>query len=330
MQARSDTSPRTLRVVIPALPGSARSAAYGLVDMFGTANRLLREMQTIPEAHFSVEVLTAPPAAGDVAPPPAIVIVPPILEGEAYLQPQPALCHALQAWHVAGSVICSACAGAFLLAQAGLLEKRRVTTHWQLESAFRARYPRIALDTDALLIVEEDLVTAGGVMAWMDLGLHLIARHVPPSVVQALGRFLVIDTGERQQRYYRRFAPPMRHGDLAILRLQHHLQARFAERLPIIAMARFAGLGERTLMRRFRQATGFGPGEYLQQLRLQRARELLENRQDSVEQIAHGVGYEDTSAFRKMFLKHTGLTPGQHRARFASRPATTADTGEES
>ncbi|WP_282039320.1 GlxA family transcriptional regulator [Halomonas alimentaria] len=320
MQARSDIAPRQVRIVILPLPGSARSAAYGLQDMFGSANRLLQEMQAAPEVHFTVEVLPALPASESEVVPPAIVIVPPILEGDAYLQPQPELCQALRAWHAAGAVICSACAGAFLLAQAGLLEGRRVTTHWQLEEKFRTHYPHLTLDTDALLITESDLVTAGGVMAWVDLGLHLVARHVPPSVVQALGRFLVIDTGERQQRYYRSFRPSMDHGDRAILRLQHHLQARFTERHPIAEMAAIAGLGERTLMRRFRQATGFGPSEYLQQLRLQRARELLENRRDTVEQVALAVGYEDTSAFRKMFLKHTGLTPGQHRARFATRP----------
>lgn len=318
MQAENDTPPREIRIVMATLPGSALSATYGLQDLFGTANCLLQEMQPSPRVRFTVEALAARSAPASTEAPPAIVIVPPILEGDAYLQPQPELCRRLQAWHARGSVICSACAGAFLLAQAGLLEGRRATTHWQLEAAFRARYPHLTLDTDALLVTEPDLVTAGGVMSWVDLGLHLVGRHVPPSVVQALGRFLVIDTGERQQRFYRTFTPELAHGDRAVLRLQHHLQAHFAEPHSTAGMADIAGLGERTLMRRFRQATGFGPGEYLQQLRLQRARELLENHRDSVEQVALAVGYQDTSAFRKMFLKHTGLTPGQHRARFCS------------
>ncbi|MDW7747127.1 GlxA family transcriptional regulator [Halomonas sp.] len=315
MQARSDKLPRRIRIAIPTLPGSAQSAVYGLQDLFGTANRILQELQPAPEVAFAVELL---PAGSTHIAPPEIAIVPPILAGNAYLNAQPELCRTLRHWHAAGTVVCSVCAGAFLLAQAGLLDGRRATTHWQLETAFRTHYPHLTLDTDALLISEADLVTAGGVMAWMDLGLHLVARHVPPSVVQALGRFLVIDTGERQQRYYRAFTPEMAHGDRAILRLQHHLHAHFTRRQTTAEMAATAGLGERTLMRRFRQATGFGPGEYLQQLRLQRARELLENRRDSVEKVALAVGYEDTSAFRKMFIKHTGLTPGQHRARFGA------------
>ena len=324
MQAINDTRPRRIRIAIPTLPGSAQSAVYGLQDLFGTANRILQELQPATETLFAVELL---PADGTLAAPPEIAIVPPILEGDAYLSAQPELSRTLREWHAAGTVVCSVCAGAFLLAQAGLLEGRRATTHWQLEAQFRSHYPHLALDTDALLVPEADLVTAGGVMAWMDLGLHLVARHVPPSVVQALGRFLVIDTGERQQRYYRAFTPEMAHGDRAILRLQHHLHAHFTRRQTTAEMATIAGLGERTLMRRFRQATGFGPGEYLQQLRLQRARELLENRRDSVEQVALAVGYEDTSAFRKMFIKHTGLTPGQHRARFGNGFSPRANPG---
>jgi transcriptional regulator GlxA family with amidase domain len=318
MQANSDRRPRRIRVAIPILPGTAQSAVYGLQDLFGTANRIVQELQPSPEVVFAVEPLPALPANGLDAAPPEIAIVPPILEGDAYLNAQPELCLTLRDWHARGTVVCSVCAGAFLLAQAGLLEGRRATTHWQLEAQFRAHYPHLSLDTDALLVPEADLVTAGGVMAWVDLGLHLVARHVPPSVVQALGRFLVIDTGERQQRYYRAFTPAMTHGDRPILGLQHHLHAHFARRQTTAEMATHAGLGERTLMRRFRQATGLGPGEYLQQLRLQRARELLENRRDSVEQVALAVGYEDISAFRKMFIKHTGLTPSQHRARFGN------------
>ncbi|TFH85192.1 helix-turn-helix domain-containing protein [Billgrantia azerbaijanica] len=320
MEANTDSRPRRVRVAVLILPGTAQSAVYGLQDLFFAANRILQELQSPPEVTFSVEPVSDPSAQyGSAAP--ALAIMPPILEGDAYLRPHPEICRILRDWHAQGAVVCSACAGAFLLAQAGLLEGRRVTTHWQLETEFRTHYPDLTLDTDALLLPEADLVTAGGVMAWMDLGLHLIARHVPPSVVQALGRYLVMDTGERQQRYYRTFTPRMSHGDPRILPLQHHLHRHFAERLTTAEMADRAGVGERTLMRRFRQATGFGPGEYVRQLRLQRARELLENSRDSVEQVALKVGYEDVSAFRKMFAKHTGLTPSEHRARFASGSA---------
>ncbi|MBV0934315.1 GlxA family transcriptional regulator [Marinobacterium weihaiense] len=310
---------RTLSVIILTLEGTARSAVYGLEDLFHSANKILTELQNVPALHFDVHLLAAETLSRQpqgTLPHPELVIVPPILQGQAYLAPLPDVCRALRDWHGQGSVISSACAGAFVLAQAGLLEGRCATTHWQLEGLFRYHFPHLDLDTNALLLSDSDLVTAGGVMAWMDLALHLIGRYVPPSVVQALGRFLVVDTGTRQQRYYRSFMPVMSHGDAPVLRVQHQLHQHYQRRLAVRDMAAIAGLTERTFMRRFQRATGLRPGEYLQQQRLHKAREALENSRDPIERIAWQVGYEDVSAFRKMFLKQTGLSPSQYRERF--------------
>ncbi len=317
----------TIHVAILVIPGSALSAVYGLIDLFQTANRILGELQQAPDLRFQVkrcqleqgQVFTA--EAGGAAP--AIVIVPPVLEGQAYLELQPEACARLQSWYQQGAVVSSACAGSFLLAQAGLLSGRKATTHWQLEGAFRYAYPEVELDTDALLLADSDLVTAGGVMSWMDLGLHLIGRYVPPTVVQALGRFLLVDTGARQQSYYRSFIPVLDHSDRAILAVQHHIHREYRQPLSVAQMAALASLTERTFIRRFHKATGLRPAEYLQQQRVHKARELLENTVTTVERVAWLVGYEDVSAFRRMFQKQTGLTPSQYRERFAgSRSAT--------
>ena len=312
---------KTINIAILVVPGTALSAVYGLIDLFQTANRILGELQGTPDVAFSVarwhlhqeQVISMDPGAA----PPALVIVPPILDGQAYLDPQPIISAQLAAWHKQGIVISSACAGAFFLAQAGLLEGRRATTHWQLENAFRCAYPSIELDTDALLLTDPDLVTAGGVMSWMDLGLHLIGRYVPPTVVQALGRFLLVDTGARQQSYYRSFMPVLNHSDRAILQIQHYVHRAYDQPLSIAQMAEMAKLTERTFIRRFIKATHLRPAEYLQQQRVHKAREKLENTSTTIEQIAWQVGYEDISAFRRMFQKQTRLTPSQYRERFA-------------
>ncbi|EXJ10891.1 GlxA family transcriptional regulator [Nitrincola nitratireducens] len=311
---------KTILVAILMVPGTALSAVHGLIDLFMSANRMLAQLQQAPDLQFKVVCWKL--EQGQLLPldemesSPSLVIVPPILEGQAYLEPQPLVCSFLQDWHRQGAMICSACAGAFLLAQAGLLDGRKATTHWQLEGVFRYHYPEIDLDTNALLLSDSDLVTAGGVMAWIDLALHLIGRYVPPSVVQALGRFLVVDTGSRQQSYYRSFMPLMLHGDASVLRVQHHLHKEYRHKQSTREMAELAGLTERTFMRRFHRATGFRPTEYLQQQRLLKAREALENSRVTVERVAWEVGYEDVSAFRKMFHKQTGLTPSQYRERF--------------
>lgn len=313
---------QTICVTLVLVPGTAQSAVYGVIDLFQAANRILSEMQQAPEVQFEIvrwQAGQAPAAAlDDEGASPTLVIVPPILEGQAYLEAQPDLCAQLANWHKRGAVVSSACAGSFLLAQAGMLAGRRVTTHWQLEGAFRHAYPDVELDTDALLLADSDIVTAGGVMAWMDLGLHLIGRYVPPTVVQALGRFLLVDTGARQQSYYRCFRPVLDHSDKAILRVQHQIHRDCAHPLSVEDMASIANLTERTLMRRFHRATGLRPAEYLQQQRVQKARELLENTATTIERVAWQVGYADVSAFRRMFQKQTGLTPSQHRERFCA------------
>ncbi|GAA0700361.1 helix-turn-helix domain-containing protein [Marinobacterium maritimum] len=313
---------QTIHVAILVIPGTALSAVYGLIDLFQTANRILSELQQAPDLCFQVTRWQL--AQGQLSAlendnaSPSLVIVPPVLEGQAYLEPQEEVCARLSAWHQQGAVVSSACAGSFLLAQAGLLQGRKATTHWQLEGVFRYEYPDVELDTDALLLADSDLVTAGGVMSWMDLGLHLIGRYVPPTVVQALGRFLLVDTGVRQQSFYRSFIPVLNHNDRPILAVQHHIHREYTQSLSIGQMAALANLTERTFIRRFHKATGMRPAEYLQQQRVHKAREQLENTATTVERIAWQVGYEDVSAFRRMFQKQTGLTPSQYRERFAN------------
>ena len=311
-----------IEVAILEHPGSMKSAVYGLADLFQSANRICEgfeaaELPCFKVSRWALAEGEVKPLFGEALEAPQLVIVPPVLEGQAYLQPEPALRDWLRTCYQQGAITSSACAGAFLLADAGLLEGRKVTTHWGLEDAFRQQYPTLELDIDQILISDTDLVTAGGVMSWLDLGLHLIGRFVPPSVVMELGRFLLVDTAPRQQSYYKRFSPPMDHGDSAVLATQQLIHREYAQPLTIRQMSEVASLGERTLLRRFQKATGFRPGEYLQQQRIQKARDSLELSQQSVEQIAWQVGYEDVSAFRKMFLKQTGLTPRQYRQRFS-------------
>jgi transcriptional regulator GlxA family with amidase domain len=134
-------------VTVVVIPGTAQSAVYGVIDLFQAANRILSEMQQAPEVLFeTVRWQVGPEQAvpfDDEGVSPTLVIVPPILEGQAYLEPQPEVCAQLADWHKRGAVVSSACAGSFLLAQAGMLTGRKVTTHWQLEGAFKRAYPEV-------------------------------------------------------------------------------------------------------------------------------------------------------------------------------------------
>lgn len=307
------TSPRNLRIGILAYPGAQAAAVHGLVDLFAMANRL----KTGPGPELEVQVLQADAMLpGDAAPWTALIL-PPSLGGGDPAKPDARLVRWLRRCHREGSLLCSVCAGAFTLAETGLLDGRPATTHWALREAFAARFPEVLLDTDRMIVDEGDLITAGGLMAWVDLGLRLIERYLGPTAMLATARFFLVDPGGREQRFYSPFAPVLTHGDTAVLKAQRWLQTRSGERMTLEGMARRSGLGERTFLRRFQKATGFTPIAYVQHLRVGKARELLEASDRSIDEIAWQVGYEDTGAFRKVFLRVMGLTPGEYRRRFS-------------
>jgi transcriptional regulator GlxA family with amidase domain len=222
----------------------------------------------------------------------------------------------VQRRHAEGAIVAAICGGVFLLADAGMLAGRRATTHWMFAEELRARFPGVYVDADRLVIDEGDVVTAGGVLAWADLGLSLVARLLGPTVMSSTAHFMLMDPPGREQRFYSAFAPRLAHGDKQILALQHWMQANYAEDCSVATLAAKAGLGTRTFLRRFTQATGSRPGEYLQRLRIARGRELLEFTRDSVERIAQAAGYEDPGGFRRTFKKVIGLSPAEYRRKF--------------
>lgn len=306
--------PESQRVAILVYPGAQLSAVYGLSDLFEVANRFAAER---PGARVRAEVVLWRPEEGPPpAPPLAVVIVPPSLAATPG-----ASAGSTSAWlaarHGEGTLVCSVCAGAFLLAEAGLLAERVATTHWALAGQFAARFPEIALATDRLLVEDGDVITAGGLMAWTDLGLKLVERLFGPAIMLTVARYFLVDPGGREQRFYSVFSPELGHGDAAIRKVQRWLQARSAETIALPAMAACAGLGERTFLRRFVKATGLRPAQYLQHLRVGKARDLLERLDLSIAEVAWKVGYGDPGAFRKIFQRILGLSPGEYRRRFA-------------
>ena len=311
-------------VAIIAYPGAQEAAVLGLTDLLEVAGRLatgsgagVLRAKSSGAARLQVDHVRVEAGLGAPSRPWAAVILPPSLHED----PPPFDVGPLVAWlrgrHREGTLLCSVCAGAFLLAETGLLDARPATTHWALGAQFQARFPSVRLDTDRLLIDDGDVLTAGGLMAWSDLGLALVARFLGPATLLATARYFLIDPGGREQRFYTTFAPNLSHGDETILAVQRWLQSRSAHRVSVADMAGHARLGERTFLRRFRKATGMAPKTYLQHLRTGKGRDLLERSKRSVDEIAWEVGYEDPGAFRKVFAKIVGISPGEYRRRFA-------------
>lgn len=213
-------------------------------------------------------------------------------------------------------MIAAVCGGVFVVADAGLLNDRRATTHWMFAAELQRRHPRLRMNPDRLVIDDSDIVTAGGVLAWADMGLTLVERLLGRTIMCSTARFMLMDPPGREQRFYGEFTPPLAHGDKVIVSIQHWLQANSAAPCPVAELAERAGLGTRTFLRRFVKATGMKPSEYHQRLRIGRSREMLELTRDTVDQIALAAGYEDPRGFRRMFKRVIGLSPAEYRRRF--------------
>ena len=307
------TKPETLATIaIVAYPNAQMSAVLGLCDLFMIANRYAGQDggTQIAVTEVSERSIDDPALARFDA-----VILPPSLDHKGCNEQK-----ALHAWlrkqHAAGALMCSVCAGVFWLGHSGLLDGRSVTTHWAHEDEFRATFPNTQLNVDHLLVDDNDIVTAGGLMAWPDLGLFIVNRWLGSQVVSATARHLLIDPAGREQRNYRSFRPSLSHGDDAILALQHWLEGHFDTKVTVHSMAEQARLSSRTFLRRFKAATGHTPNTYLQNLRIEKARGLLERTRIPISEIGWNVGYRDTSAFARIFRATTGLTAGEYRNRF--------------
>ncbi len=177
---------------------------------------------------------------------------------------------------------------------------------------FKQIFPNISLCDDKILINEGDIITSGGMMSWLDLGMEIVAQKTQPSVMMQLGKMLVVDTGAREQRFYRQFTPEFAHGDRVILNTQKWIQQNLADVLSIPILAEKACLTERTFLRRFVKATQFKPTDYIQRSRIQKACEILETSNQSFESIANQVGYSDPSAFQQAFKRWFGKSPSKY------------------
>ncbi|KAA8559945.1 HTH-type transcriptional regulator CdhR [Pseudomonas extremaustralis] len=224
----------------------------------------------------------------------------------------------LREQHAQGAVLASMCTAAFLLAETGMLEGLRATTHWAFADFFRRRYTDVVLDDAQILCEENRVITCGGATAAMDLMLHLIRRFGSPQLAHTCSRYLLIDNVRTDQSVYALWSLPKSHGDGEILRVQHWLEQHFAQALVIDDVARRFGFGVRNFKRRFKEATGYTPIAYVQTLRLERAKQMLESTRMTLESITYAVGYEDSNSFRRLFQQRVGMLPVAYRKKFLS------------
>jgi transcriptional regulator GlxA family with amidase domain len=220
-----------------------------------------------------------------------------------------------------GTILAAACSGAMLFAEAGLLDGWDATTHWAWCDVMRERFPTITVHEQRALVVTgegQSLVMAGGGTSWLDLSLYLIARSVGVEAAMQVARINLIDWHHVGQQPFAQLARTRQVDDAIIARCQTWIAEHYAEPNPVTNMIRLSGLAERTFKRRFQQATGMPPLEYVHAMRLEEAKQMLESGDQPIEAIANEVGYEDAGYFSRLFKRKVNLTPAQYRKRFGA------------
>mgnify|MGYP006291423771 FL=1 len=233
------------------------------------------------------------------------------------LERNPELIPWLRELYNKGAHIASICTGAFLLAESGLLDGKSATLHWGFAEMFRTRYPEIPVQQDRIYIDHGRLYCSAGVSAGMDLSLYLVEKFCGRKAAVASAKTMVLDMERQTQAPYDCFFAPKDHGDLRVVRIQERIEQQLTETIDYNRLADEFGMSRRSMERRFTNSVGMTPLAYLQKLRVEYAKHLLEEGTRSFSEITCQAGYEDVSFFRKLFVRLTGLRPREYRQRFA-------------
>lgn len=212
-----------------------------------------------------------------------------------------------------GELVSANCSGVLLLAEQGVLDGREATTAWWLGELFRKRYPKVQHIADSLLVKTPKICTTGSMSANLGVMLQLAEDQVGRQLAQSAARTMLIDASQIQASPYIFLQDQSDHQDSLVLAVESQLQREISQKLDMESLARRHAVSVRTLSRRFKQANGISLSDYLQKLRLEHTKLLLESTSLSVEQIAERVGYSSQSSLRRLFQSTIGMSPKAYR-----------------
>jgi transcriptional regulator GlxA family with amidase domain len=325
-----------LSVAVLALAGGASIGPAGLMDVLTKADRswqlqagadwtqlfdiTLVGLDTKPVRCRDGILLQPHRRACDLAPPNLVIV--PAFDDEnllGSLADNQDWVPWLKTWHAQGARVASSCVGAFLLAEAALLDGRPATTHWMFAETLRSRYPSVKVTSDRLIVDAGDVITSGGATTFLSLVIYLVERFGGHERAALARKVLLIDGGRTSQLPYLAFTPIRDHDDDLVRRAQDYIDTHLGAPIRSDALARKFGVSPRTLARRFQASTHASMNTYAQQARMLLAKKLLETTDDSIEQIRTSTGYLDPAAFRRAFRQAAGISPRQYRNTYASR-----------
>lgn len=321
------------------------SGVAGSIDVFTAANAVLAEQneraaRKTPLLRWRVESLDGKPvqtASGQVVAvdgpiharttADAVIVTGPFIANIERFFDRPEtlapLFAALRRQHQRGALLASYCTGSFILAEAGLLDGGVATTHWAKAKAFARRYPEVDLRVSEILTEQNHILCSGAVTTSLNLALRLVEKFAGREVAAATGKMMLIDTNRVSQSSFASLPEQPQHSDALVARAERWMENSLQRGFSLAELAQHLAVSERTLNRRFKIATGEAPLHYLQTLRVDVAKRLLETRGMNVDAVSARVGYGDLSTFRRLFKRETGLSPREYQRHF-SRNATAA------
>jgi transcriptional regulator GlxA family with amidase domain len=228
-----------------------------------------------------------------------------------------------------GSYLYAACGGSLVLAEAGLLDGEETTTHWGYVPLFRKQFPNVRLRSDRILVQAGDghrMLCCGGSSSWQDLTLMLVAKHAGNEEAIRISKLFLYQWHREGQLPYAAMIKNVDHGDAVVSNAQVWLVDNYQRADVVAELVRRSGVPKRTFDRRFKAATGYAPLSYVQALRIEEAKQMLETTEVTAEAVGREVGYEDPASFRRLFRRLTGMAPAGYRRKFQVPASASAAT----
>lgn len=318
-----------MKVAILNFDGAVASAVAGPYDMFSKVKMISETLKVKTKTFFEVDIVNSNPAAykpfemmGNVVLNKRkqydLVMIPAMEMGciPETLQRETGMVKWIQKQYENGADIASMCTGAFISASTGLLNGKRATTHWMGAAAFRQLFPKVKLEDDKVIIDEGRIYSSGGAFSFTSLIIYLIEKFCGRDMAFAAAKVFVIQVHNSSQHSFSIFNTQRNHEDYDIGKVQDYIEKNYEESLTINGLAEKFNMSSRTFIRKFTATTGNTQLEYIQRVRVEAAKRLLEKGKLTVEQVCMETGYGDFGFFRNIFKRLTGLTPQEYKRKY--------------
>ncbi|GAB3354995.1 helix-turn-helix domain-containing protein [Arachidicoccus ginsenosidivorans] len=215
-----------------------------------------------------------------------------------------------------GAQVAAICTGAFLLAATGLLNGKPCSTHWSAAADFKNRFPKVQLQIDQVITDQDGLYTSGGAYSFLNLIIYLVEKYFDRQIAILCAKIFQVEIDRDNQSVFSIFTGQKAHEDEVVRNVQLYIEENYADKVSFSSVSKKFAVGRRNFDRRFIKATGNTPVEYLQRVRVESAKKLLESTQKQIIEVMYEAGYSDVKAFREVFRKVTGLTPLDYKNKY--------------